>query len=95
MGQFEIRKGQLVQKGYAITKMADGSVYRGQKYGKQQGYGCLLSTNGSYYRGEYKDGLKNGYGTQYDAATGIKIVGTFRNGHPSGPCIQYFKERKI
>ena len=71
---------------------SNGDTYLGTaKNGKWSGKGKYTWKNGAYYDGDWSDGQMNGNGTLYyaESQNGYKLVGTFKDGKPSGVCTYY------
>ena len=57
-----------------------GSYYGNWENGLRHGEGVMIYQNEDIYSGQWKSGKKDGQGTYIFKDTGMKYVGTFKNG---------------
>ncbi len=68
-----------------IRTSNSGKKYSGEfKRGKRNGVGKGEYADGNIYWGQYKDNLKEGYGTYQWKSDGMKYTGQSKNGHKNG-----------
>jgi hypothetical protein len=79
-----------IENGWANFRMPDGSVFEGGiKDGQATGYGIGKLMDGSYVDGAWEKGKAHGCGTELDAPSQIKHIGSFQDGLWDGYGIDY------
>lgn len=88
---------KLKEATYTVV-YSNGDSYTGTaENGKWSGKGKYTWKSGASYDGEWSDGTMNGSGTLYYAKSqnGYKLVGTFKDGKPTGVCTYYSNENNL
>ncbi|EQA38656.1 MORN repeat protein [Leptospira inadai serovar Lyme str. 10] len=81
-GEFLLRKGH----GNGEFRSPKGERYLGEwSWGKKNGFGVYRYANGDVYEGHFSNNTKEGMGAFTWKGGGVKYVGNWEDGEPSGP----------
>ena len=83
------------EEGVGIMTFNHGEKHSGEyKRGELNGVVKAEYANGDIYWGQYKDNLKEGYGTFHWKSDGSKFTGQWKNGHRNGYGIDRWPDGK-